>query len=75
MTLSLGRPREADANVRGRSKDGAFAGLRELFTFKEVLEELVKRDIPRYRYTKEMFEQDVKFLERMEARDREGHHQ
>ena len=50
---------------------GAIVGLTE----DQMEDELVKRDIPRYRYTEEMFERDLQAIRTMEEWRREGRDQ
>lgn len=49
---------------------GRVVGLSEI----EMEAELAKRDIPRYRYTSEMFDQDIVALKAMEGWRREDRH-
>jgi predicted HTH domain antitoxin len=47
---------------------GGIVGLTE----RQMEDELAKRDIPRFRYTQELFEQDLRTLEKIKEWRREG---
>jgi predicted HTH domain antitoxin len=60
-----------DAGRLSLGHAGKIVGLTE----REMEDELAKRDVPRYRYTEDMFDQDLQTLTKLERWRHEDRHQ